>query len=67
MTEIKLKKNENIERALKRLKRNPDVKHTFDQIRQRRYYEKPSEKRKRKMKKAKFDQYLRSKEEKLWR
>ena len=67
MTEIKLKKNENVERALKRLKRNPDVKHVLDQLRLRKYYEKPSEKRKRRMKKAKFDQYLRSKEEKLWR
>ena len=67
MIEIKLKKNENVDRALKRLKRNPDAKYMFAQSRDRRYYEKPSEKRRRKMKKAKFDQYLRSKEEKLWR
>jgi len=66
MIEIKLKKNENVERALKRLKRNSDAKHMFAQLRERRYYEKPSEKRRRRMKKAKFDQYLRSKEEKLW-
>jgi len=67
MSEIKLKKNENVERALKRLKRNPDVKNTLNQIRERRYYQKPSEKRRQQLKRAKFDQYLRSKEEKLWR
>ena len=67
MIEIKLRKGENIERAIKRLKRSPDAKYMLSQIRERRYYKKPSEKKRQKMKETKFKQYLKSKEEKLWR
>ena len=67
MIEIKLKKGESIERAIKRLKRSGDAKFVLAKIRERRYYEKPSVKKRRKAKKAKFEQYLKSKQDKLWR
>ena len=43
MTEIKLRKQEVIERALRRLKKKMDKEGTMKELRNRRYYEKPSE------------------------
>ena len=67
MIEIKLRKNEPVERALRRLKKRMDREGIIKEIRAKKHYEKPSEKKRRKMKVAKFSQYLRSKEENLWR
>ena len=44
--EIKLKRGEKVERALKRLKRKLDKENILQDYRDRRYYKKPSEIRK---------------------
>jgi len=58
MTEVKLKKGESVERALRRLKKKVDREGTIKSIRNRRAYEKPSERKRRKMKAAKFSAML---------
>ena len=58
MTEIKLKKGESVERALRRLKKKVDREGTIKAVRNRRAFEKPSEKKRRKMKVAKFSAML---------
>lgn len=42
-TEIRVKKGEPIERALRRLKKKLDKEGTLKELRNRRHYEKPSE------------------------
>ena len=46
-TEVKLKKGDSIERALRRLKKKLDKEGTLKELRNRRHYEKPSEKKRR--------------------
>lgn len=60
MTEIKLKKGEPVEKALRRLKKKVDREGTLRTVRSHRHFEKPSEKRRRKMKIAKFSSMLRA-------
>lgn len=48
MVEVRLKKGETIDKALKRLKKLLDKEGMMKQLRATRYFEKPSEKRKRK-------------------
>lgn len=60
MTEIKLKKGESVEKALRRLKKRLDREGTLKEVRDHRRYEKPSEKKRRKMKVAKFSAMLRA-------
>ena len=67
MIEIKLRKREPVERGLRRLKKSLEIEGTLKLVRARRHYEKPSKKRRRKMKEARFKQYLRAKYEALWR
>ena len=43
MTEVRLKKGEPVDKALRRLKKKMDKEGTLKDIRNRRYYEKPSE------------------------
>ncbi len=43
MTDVKCRKNEPIERALRRLKKKMDKEGTLKELRNRRHYEKPSE------------------------
>ncbi|HAR64842.1 MAG TPA: 30S ribosomal protein S21 [Lentisphaeria bacterium] len=50
MSEIRIKKGEPIDKALRRLKKKMDKEGTLKSIRNRRYYEKPSEAKRRKMK-----------------
>lgn len=50
--EVKLKKGEAVERALRRLKKVMDKEGMMKQLRANRYYEKPSEKRRRKSARA---------------
>jgi small subunit ribosomal protein S21 len=54
-----LKKGEHIERALRRLKKILLREGTFDQMRRRRFFEKPSVKARRKQKDARFYAMLR--------
>ena len=42
MPEVNFKKNESVDRAMKRLGRKMDREGTMDELRKRRYYEKPS-------------------------
>ncbi len=58
MTEIKLKKGEPVDKALRRLKKRLDREGTLKDVRAKRTYEKPSERRRRKMKVAKFSAML---------
>lgn len=54
MTEIKLKKGEPVERAIRRLKKKLDREQTLQTARARRRFEKPSAKKRRKEKAARF-------------
>ncbi|MCC6354742.1 MAG: 30S ribosomal protein S21 [Verrucomicrobiae bacterium] len=50
MTEVRLRKGESVEKALRRLKKKLDREGTLREVRARRAYEKPSERRRRKLK-----------------
>jgi small subunit ribosomal protein S21 len=58
LTEIKLKKGEPVERALRRLKKRIDREGTLKTVRSHRHFEKPSERRRRKAKAARFSAML---------
>ena len=58
MTEIRLKKGESVDRVLRRLKKKLDREGTLRAVRNRRHFEKPSERRRRKEKVAKFSAML---------
>ncbi|HIG27045.1 MAG TPA: 30S ribosomal protein S21 [Verrucomicrobiales bacterium] len=58
MTEIKLKKGEPVEKALRRLKKRIDREGTLREVRNHRHFEKPSEKKRRRMKVARFQAML---------
>lgn len=58
LSEIKLKKGEPIDRALRRLKKKVDRENTLREVRNKRHYEKPSERRRRKLKVARFSAML---------
>lgn len=60
MTTVKLKKGEPVERALRRFKRLLEREQTLFQFRAHRRYEKPSAKRRRKQKNARFEAMLRA-------
>lgn len=55
MTEIRLRKGESVEKALRRLKKKLDREGTLREVRARRAYEKPSERRRRKLKTPKIN------------
>jgi small subunit ribosomal protein S21 len=58
LTEIKLKKGEGVEKALRRLKKKVDREGTLKVVRNHRSFEKPSERRRRKEKVARFSAML---------
>lgn len=58
MTEIRLKKGEIVDRALRRLKKKIDREGTLQVVRNHRHFEKPSERRRRKEKAARFSAML---------
>ena len=60
MTEIKLKKGEPIDRAIRRLKKKLDREQTLKKFRERRRFEKPSARRRRKQKAARFAAMLKA-------
>jgi small subunit ribosomal protein S21 len=57
--EIKIRKNEPIDRALRRMKKKLDRENIIKGTRAKRYFEKPCEKRRRKEKVQAFTQMLR--------
>ncbi len=61
--EIKIRKGEAMEKALRRLKKKLDREGVVKELRQRRYFEKPCEKRRRKRKVAAFNNMLRQRYE----
>jgi len=58
MTEVKLRKGEPVEKALRRLKKKLDREQTLIQVRLHRRFEKPSAKKRRKEKVARFSAML---------
>jgi small subunit ribosomal protein S21 len=60
MTEIKLKKGEPVDRAIRRLKKKLDREQTLKKFRERRRFEKPSARRRRKQKAARFAAMLKA-------
>jgi len=58
MIQVNLHKDEPVERALKRLKKKLDRDDIIKECRNRRYFEKPSAKKRRRMKEAKFKAML---------
>jgi small subunit ribosomal protein S21 len=61
--EVKLRKNETIDKALRRLKKKLDREDIIKGVRAKRYFEKPCERRRRKKKVAKFNNMLRLRHE----
>ena len=67
MSEVRLRKGEPVDRALKKLKRKLLKEGTLRKAREKEYYEKPATKRYKHKRRAKYNQKLRSKEEhKYW-
>jgi small subunit ribosomal protein S21 len=60
MTEVKLRKGEPVEKAIRRLKKKLDREQTLQLFRQRRRFEKPSVKKRRKQKAARFSAMLKA-------
>jgi small subunit ribosomal protein S21 len=60
MTEVKLRKGEPVEKAIRRLKKKLDREQTLQKFRQRRRFEKPSAMRRRNEKAARFEAMLRA-------
>jgi len=58
LTEIKLRKGESVDKALRRLKKKIDREGTLKVVRSHRHFEKPSERRRRKEKAARFSAML---------
>ncbi|MCC5804861.1 MAG: 30S ribosomal protein S21 [Opitutales bacterium] len=63
--EVKIRKGEPMERALRRLKKKLDREGVIRDVRAKRYFEKPSEVRRRKKKVAAFSAMLRARYENL--
>ncbi|MDR0727994.1 MAG: 30S ribosomal protein S21 [Puniceicoccales bacterium] len=57
--EVKLRKGETIDKALRRLKKKLDRENILKDVRAKRFFEKPCERRRRKEKVAKFNNMLR--------
>jgi small subunit ribosomal protein S21 len=60
MTEIRLRKGEAIDKALRRLKKKLDREQTLKEFRTRRRFEKPSARKRRKSKAARFAAMLKA-------
>jgi small subunit ribosomal protein S21 len=60
MTEIKLKKGEPVDRAIRRLRKKMDREQTLQTVRERRRFEKPSARLRRKQKVARFAAMLKA-------
>jgi small subunit ribosomal protein S21 len=60
MTEVKLRRGEPVDKAIRRLKKKLDREQTLQQVRAHRRFEKPSAKRRRKEKAARFSAMLKA-------
>jgi small subunit ribosomal protein S21 len=60
MTEIRLRRGEPVEKAIRRLKKKVEREQTLQQFRMRRRFEKPSARKRRKMKAARFAAMLKA-------
>ena len=60
MSEVKVKKGESVDKALRRLKKKLDREQTLLQVRMHRRFEKPSAKKRRKTKAARFSAMLKA-------
>jgi len=60
MSEVRLKRGEPVEKALRRLKKKLDREQTLLQVRLHRRFEKPSAKRRKKQKAARFSAMLKA-------
>ncbi len=58
--EIKIRKNEPVDRAIRRLKKKLERENVIKDVRAKRYFEKPCQKRRRKVKVMAFTQMLRN-------
>ena len=58
---VKLKKGQRADKALRILKKKMLREGIFDEVKKRRYFEKPSQKRQKQIKTAKFNNMLRNK------
>ena len=54
MTEVRIRKGEPVDKALRRLKKKLDREGTLKEVRNHRHFEKPSVKKRRRMKASKF-------------
>ncbi len=54
MADVKVRKGESVDKALRRLKKKLDKEGTMREIRAHRYYEKPSERKRRKQARARM-------------
>ena len=59
--EVKVKRGQRADKALRILKKKMLREGIFDEVKKRRYFEKPSQKRKKQIKTAKFNNMLRNK------
>jgi len=63
MIEVKLKKGEAVDKALRRLRKKVTKEGVLDVAREKNYYEKPNRKKYKKAKRAKYIQKLRAEQE----
>ena len=66
MAEVKLKPGQSVDSALRVLRKKIDREGTLLRLRDRKYYKKPSEKRRERMKKARFEAMLQAKFDRHW-
>ena len=59
--QVKLKKGERVDKALRRLKKKMSREGIIEDVRNKRYFEKPSQKKQKKIKEQKFKNYIRNK------
>lgn len=62
--QVKLKRGQRVDKALKILKRKMLKEGIFDEVKKRKYYEKPSQKRQRQKNLAEFNNKIRTKHNK---
>lgn len=66
MAEVKLNKDEPIDKALRKFKKEVRKEGILQELKRREFYEKPSEKRKRREARAKRRAFLAQKQDKEW-
>ena len=67
MSEVKLEKHNSVDKALRKLKKKLDREGTLKQLRERRFYEKPSTAKYKKRKRALWAAKIQAREDSRWR